>query len=649
MFARHHQLGNRGKDRMSRLIALIVFLVLAGGPAQAQSGAVISWRVENPFRLFTDPGMTEVHRQVFEGLTDAERIEPVLSAERRLMELYPEGWAKSMYEATCWRPDGNRYGPCAADDDYINPESHEVVATLAGLASPVGTCTWQVRPFGSDRSKARVVSAPCAGTVSLDIPYPGGARVTALVNGNPMATTDMVVRDIFVAGIGDSFASGEGNPDRPAEFSSERTISYGAAPDGTPLDGYPARVGDWQDVGDSVFLENGTRWLSQACHRSLYSYQTRVALQLAIEDPHRAVTYVTFACAGAEVTFGLMVRYKGTEWAPDQPDKPQISAVARAQCGELQAPEKNYQFTYSLNGLLPELDNIVLATCPRDKARRLDLLLMSIGGNDVGFARVLANAILANQGTLRSLGGWMGATQSADDMIGLLPQMQLRYKALNRAIHGHLLVPWNESARIILTAYPLLAYDEGGVCSDGNAGMTVFPEFTLNGQKAAAGEKAAARLNSVMRTNAKTYGWSFVEKHREEFRGHGVCAGSLAQPINLGDDLRLPRFIEGAWVPYNPAHFQAYASRKRWYRTPNDAFLTGNYHIASAILKQVMKLQDIEYFQLVLAGTYSGAFHPTSEGHAVMADATVRVARTVLKRYEKRAEGGVIQQRKLGR
>ena len=334
MFARHHQLGNRGKDRMSRLIALIVFLVLAGGPAQAQSGAVISWRVENPFRLFTDPGMTEVHRQVFEGLTDAERIEPVLSAERRLMELYPEGWAKSMYEATCWRPDGNRYGPCAADDDYINPESHEVVATLAGLASPVGTCTWQVRPFGSDRSKARVVSAPCAGTVSLDIPYPGGARVTALVNGNPMATTDMVVRDIFVAGIGDSFASGEGNPDRPAEFSSERTISYGAAPDGTPLDGYPARVGDWQDVGDSVFLENGTRWLSQACHRSLYSYQTRVALQLAIEDPHRAVTYVTFACAGAEVTFGLMVRYKGTEWAPDQPDKPQVSAAARAQCGD---------------------------------------------------------------------------------------------------------------------------------------------------------------------------------------------------------------------------------------------------------------------------------------------------------------------------
>lgn len=169
--------------------------------------------------------------------------------------------------------------------------------------------------------------------------------------------------------------------------------------------------------------------------------------------------------------------------------------------------------------------------------------------------------------------------------------------------------------------------------------MTVFPEFTLDGKKAAAGEKAAARLNSVMRAAAKTYGWSFVERHREEFRGHGVCAGSQGQPINLGDDLRLPRLIDGNWVPYNPAEFQAYTSRKRWHRTPNDAFLTGNYHIASAILKQVMKLQDIEYFQLVLAGTYSGAFHPTSEGHAVMADATLRTAREVLKRYSSRRQG----------
>jgi hypothetical protein len=34
--------------------------------------------------------------------------------------------------------------------------------------------------------------------------------------------------------------------------------------------------------------------------------------------------------------------------------------------------------------------------------------------------------------------------------------------------------------------------------------------------------------------------------------------------------------------------------------------------------------------QLLLASTYSGAFHPTAEGHAAIADAVVAEAREVL-------------------
>ena len=97
--------------------------------------------------------------------------------------------------------------------------------------------------------------------------------------------------------------------------------------------------------------------------------------------------------------------------------------------------------------------------------------------------------------------------------------------------------------------------------------------------------------------------------------------------------MRLPRKVNGAWKPYNPADFQAYASRQRWFRTPNDAFMTGNFHVAASLLTKALKFESLSWFQLLLASTYSGAFHPTAEGHAAIADAVASKARVVLQKY----------------
>jgi hypothetical protein len=175
------------------------------------------------------------------------------------------------------------------------------------------------------------------------------------------------------------------------------------------------------------------------------------------------------------------------------------------------------------------------------------------------------------------------------------------------------------------------------VCPPGQMGMNVFPEFTLDGDLAKADETAGDKLNRVMRAAARTYGWTYVERHRAEFAGHGICAGQDDNGVDDADnDTRVPRMVDGVWTPYNPADFRPYAPRQRWFRTPNDAFMTGNYHIASAMLKSVLKFQSIEWFQLVLASTYSGAFHPTSEGQAVIADAVLEKARAVIAKYERR-------------
>ena len=64
--------------------------------------------------------------------------------------------------------------------------------------------------------------------------------------------------------------------------------------------------------------------------------------------------------------------------------------------------------------------------------------------------------------------------------------------------------------------------------------------------------------------------------------------------------------------------------------------MTGNFHVAQSLLQKVLKTQSFSWVQLLLASIYSGAFHPTAEGHAAIADAVVEKARAVLAKYEGR-------------
>jgi hypothetical protein len=102
----------------------------------------------------------------------------------------------------------------------------------------------------------------------------------------------------------------------------------------------------------------------------------------------------------------------------------------------------------------------------------------------------------------------------------------------------------------------------------------------------------------------------------------------------MADELRLPRKVNGTWEPYNPSEWRAYAQRQRWFRTPNDAFMTGNFHVSQSLLQKVLKAQGLSWVQLLLASIYSGAFHPTAEGQAAIADAVADRAREVLAKYE---------------
>ena len=603
----------------------------------AAAEPAIQWRLENPFRFFTDPAHTEVHRATYAALSAAERRTPVLSAERALAERHQgEGWAATMLDDTCWDPKLNRHA-CKGVANYIDPTVHRIVAQTRGIEDAEVECVWLTAPHARGK-RGQAVKARCDEAVILDIPYPDGARVTLEIGKREVAGEEVKIRDILVVGIGDSFGSGEGNPDVAVRFSRERAADYGDVKTTAHLMGFPARVGGWQQIGDKAFLDANPRWLDQACHRSLYSHQLRTALQLAIEQPDRAVTFVSYACSGAEVTQGLFLRYKGHEWVPTPPDLSQISAVAQAQCGKREAPAHDLPEAYHMGGKIEELVGLVLRKCDVEHARRIDLLLMSVGGNDVGFSRLVANAVLADTSTLRRIGGWMGQVHGFIEATQQIERLADRYKALNRALHYVLHLPWNETDRVLLTTYPPMALLEDGrsVCPDGRAGMTVVPDFRMSTEKARDSMTAAERLHDIMSDTARAYGWTFVEAHREAFRGRSICAGFTDHAMSSADDLRLPRKVDGAWQPFNPADWRAYSSRQRWFRTPNDAFMTGNFHVSRSVMQKAMPTATLSWFQVLLASLYSGAFHPTAEGQAAMADAAVIEARKVLAKYDQR-------------
>ena len=191
------------------------------------AGVKIEWRVDNPFRFFNNTHDTEVHRATWISLTPEQRLTPVLSAERALSARHPDGWAAAVEGKPCWNSSANRY-VCADGRPYVNPESHRIQAELKDFPdADQHTCTWLTAPRGTREGRGTAIKQSCAKMVEVQAPYPGGLNLTVEIDGVEIAESEVRVRDVMIVGMGDSFGSGEGNPDMPVRFSRERAADYG--------------------------------------------------------------------------------------------------------------------------------------------------------------------------------------------------------------------------------------------------------------------------------------------------------------------------------------------------------------------------------------------------------------------------------------
>jgi hypothetical protein len=641
--------------RMSHALTAIGTLFvfgLAGGPAAAQlaitpgdvaTNVGITWEVKNRFRLFRD--VKDFNRHVA-----AAGAGSILAAEQTFaQETGGRGWARDVVARLCVDGAGRIVETCLRDgvrESYLAPVDHPVSVRLSGEVPSDATCAWS---FDNGESPAQTLTANCREDVNLRARYGKPTAVTVEFAGADGATRrasgEIQVRDLLIAGLGDSVASGEGDPDRPVAladdgfcfrnffatgrteyfrpgrvgFNGDKACEGGRAAEAGPSGrGTNSNMAEWSKLS--------ARWLSAACHRSLYSYQVRAALGLAIENPHIAVTFVPLACTGATIEVGLFGAQPARE----------------LNCGNGDA-----SCPASVPGQITQLRDILARARRTQPGRAIDLVFLTIGANDTYFSGLVADVIIEAPAE-RALSRRSGVIATVEEAQAALDKTLPASFAKLRAALGPLL--GGRLDRVVFTSYghPALTPD-GGPCPGGRDGLDVHPAFNANAERMRRvalfvqnrflpAIKALATCTGGV-TCAAGDRMTFADSHQAAFAEHGMCARAATDP-DFDRDCFSPTGksfadnpVDGATDPLvcdrRASDFRAYASRARWVRTANDSYFAAmTFPEGVSAAMQPSDLHDATWG--ILSAVYGGAVHPTAEGHAAMADAALAGARAAL-------------------
>jgi lysophospholipase L1-like esterase len=214
---------------------------------------------------------------------------------------------------------------------YVNPPGGYGVVLDASRSvgiQPTTTFAWTVTDSAGQTTHASGEEP----TISLaQGPYTVQLVATGLsgTNGPQYATVNFQVKDVLIVSIGDSYASGEGNPVVPSPFDPQWAYS----PD-------PA-----------MNTENAN------AHRSTIAAPAQFALKLQEANPHEAVTFVSVANSGASIPVGVLGPMPSIGDSNDE-----------------------------LQGEIPELEQII-------GTRHIDVLTVTVGADDIGFSTIAEDLI----------------------------------------------------------------------------------------------------------------------------------------------------------------------------------------------------------------------------------------------------------------
>jgi hypothetical protein len=327
--------------------------------------------------------------------------------------------------------------------------------------------------------------------------------------------------EFVILGLGDSYSSGEGNPEVDGIHDAQ---------------GRPGVPEQWLATGTAAEREDHLR-----CHRSPLSWQHRVARAIQDAYPAIRVTFRSFACGGAKIRDEGSPRHGGA-----------LDGYEGAEPGLRGLPLLPPQIEQA-NAFLREREQAT------GRPPKVDAVLMTFGGNDANFATVVGlclgdlvrlqgDALTTFAGAIGGILGPPGAVIAAilaeaalsdslrhcdtnpiarmalNDGLAKLPE---RYAALDAALRGagsgpRLLVP---AASVFISEYPDPSHDAAGRLCDGTGTDPVYRRVVLREARFIRDEIVPALADAV------TGAWDRPQEERravtgarQDARNHGGCA-----------------------------------------------------------------------------------------------------------------------------
>jgi len=630
---------------------LLGFLIISAisSIALATDGIDIEWEVYTPLRLI-------VSHDAYEKFSIKNKETVFYFITKQLGEKNLDGLPP--LNDTVWKKNSSDY--IRIERNHFFPNKETVKVNLSKKYS--GLCTWNYKEqhgrFDCNNHFLfeAIVNADNAPTLTITLPT------------GKMITENVVVHDRLILGLGDSYASGEGNPDKPS------TADLGKLEQRRLLSKKKnnSETGRWLDNTDT-WLDKPAEWLDPQCHRSMLSQHILASMRLAEKNPHESITILPLACSGAEIMDGVLTPqvnppgdagkppYKRTRMGKITKRKKinytvkesQLNSAIRHLCSTNEFVEKDVLLHKRDPKNSIGVETITKMLRCKGELRKPDAIFLSIGGNDAGFSSAIAWAALPSSG--RHLLGGVAVKLTHLAAKPICPKSNDYYKGFDcqkfRTAKERVrewLPDYYESLadeliesglvsnpeKIFLTAYPNPLYIEDGKTFCGkNRSEDALEQFRSQIPKISNTQiwniwmtKAEMKdlneglfipLTEMMRSSAKKHSWTYVDKHVSKIQKHGICAGFERQ----GKYNAYPHPNRGVWHPKDPSSEWAYdSSRVRWIRNTNDTLL----------------------FQSDgTPGKLNGAFHPDARAHAVIADELFEVVVSKWNENDEKLKGEV--------
>ena len=398
-------------------IALAVTLATIDIP-QALAGE-IQWSIENNFRLLKDAQDQDWLKSLSLNSENPETSTVTLRDLKGHWSEVPRTFyndASGLYEK-----------------DYINPT--QWIIKVSSSTAPYGSmCEWKIMD--------KKIIGPCHDFV---IPLKFGSSPVTVSAITPIGIEDKSIvqaKDVLFLAIGDSYASGEGQPD-------------------------VIRDGN---------LRNAS-WWDRKCHRSLYSWPVLTAARFAQNHPHNSVTVVSRACSGALID---QLTNTNDDGGPGESSRkvnnevmlaPQLTQVKRDLC----------------------LGKWINGEC-LGALREPDYILLSIGGNDAKFGTMVVDGLIhkVNKGIELDQKYVQDASNTVDKLTQKYPELASK---INMAY---------PNSSVIMALYPdPLHWRPNIFCGRGTNGGLIKDDddispidFTMNGA-----EELLAKITKKRITN----------------------------------------------------------------------------------------------------------------------------------------------------